>query len=60
MSDNTWDSYVKARAKQEEEEFKRFQNGEEGWYGDYYYVMQGGKMTRVESIFDKDPPYYPD
>ncbi len=54
------DQYMKAVDQQNEYEMKKFANGEEGWYNGFYYKMQGGKMTIVDSINGDNSLNYPD
>lgn len=60
MKNSNWEKYVKARAEQEAEEAADFASGKPGWYGDYFYEMENGVMTKKESIFENDPLNYPD
>lgn len=54
------DQYMKMVEQHNEYKMKRFANGEEGWYGQYYYKMQGGRMTIVDSINGDNSLNYPD
>ncbi len=58
--DDMWKKYCKAIIEGQQEEDEKFFKGVEGWYGPYYYKMVDGCMTRVESIYGDDPPYYTD